>query len=405
MRKVLCQVVGCGPAALGLLVAADRMGVLPQLAGRGGLLFLDRSRNPAALSARRFPYLIDSNSQGADFVRGVRADGAFARVLRGRAGRLLAESRAEQVPLSLVGGFVDGLTDVLKEVLDDGLVCGADITEVRRSADDTWTSVDATGHPIARSPHVVLATGGYEDAARTAARHGIAPRRLIASGELLAGDLREAGRVLYGGGRVAILGGSHSGFSAAALLLDRFGEAVPREGLVLLHRTLALAHTSAHEAELYVPGLAGGLEVCADTGLVNRFHGLRGGARGLCLKAMDGREPRLRLLGAETPQARAVLTEAGLVVHAAGYRTRPVALLDPDGERIDVRAPRGRVAVDERCHVVDSRGLAVEGVQGLGLGYARSDAWGHRRVGINVFHGADAETIVSTLLTRSTTAA
>ncbi|MCE0445659.1 hypothetical protein LT493_13480 [Streptomyces tricolor] len=40
----------------------------------------------------------------------------------------------------------------------------------------------------------------------------------------------------------------------------------------------------------------------------------------------------------------------------------------------------------------------VPGVFGLGLGYARSDSWGRRRVGINTFHGEDAERIVSQVL-------
>ncbi|MYU12623.1 hypothetical protein GTZ78_18450, partial [Streptomyces sp. SID8361] len=61
MKKALCQVVGFGPAALGVALAADRGGVLEQFLGEG-LVFLDRDTTRRPPGGRRLPYLIESNS-------------------------------------------------------------------------------------------------------------------------------------------------------------------------------------------------------------------------------------------------------------------------------------------------------------------------------------------------------
>ncbi|MEU2061848.1 hypothetical protein [Streptomyces sp. NPDC013455] len=384
--------IGCGPAALGLALAADRRDALPRLLA-GGVEFLDRSPSPTALDGLRFPFLIDANSVGGDFLAGVRPDGTFAAALRGRAGRLLRERHDRQVPLPLVGEFVNDLSRAVEDVLPHGFRYGADVRAVRRNRDGSWTSVDRSGAALVTSESVVLATGGYEDTREVSEAYGIPPGRVIGSAELMSGRLDEAARVLRAGGRIALLGGSHSGFAAAGLLLDRFGDAIPPGGLVLVHRDLALSYTDPAEAGSVPPELAGRLETCPESGVINRFHGLRSGPRELCLRALRGREPRLTLRHTASAGARSALAEAGLVVHALGYRTRAVPLFDRWGERI----PTGdrTVRVDDACRVLDAGHDAVPGVFGIGLGYARCDAWGRRRVGINTFHGEDAERIVS----------
>ncbi|MFF9812336.1 hypothetical protein [Streptomyces sp. NPDC014006] len=388
---VLCQVIGCGPAALGLALAADRRGELPRLVSEG-LAFLDRAPTPAALSGLRFPFLIDANSVGKDFLAGVRPDGIFATALHGRAGELLRERHDRQVPLALVGEFMNDLSRAVEAVLPDGFTYGADVREIRRNRDGSWTSVDSAGSALVTSGAVVLATGGYEDTQQASHRYGIPPGRLIGSAQLMSGRLDEAARVLRAGGRIAILGGSHSGFAAAELLLDRFGDGIPEGGLVLVHRSISLAYADRAEADSVPPALAGRLETCPESGVINRFHGLRSGPRELCLRALQGREPRLTLCHTGSDDARGVLAEAGLVVHALGYRTRAVPVFDQWGERIPMAD--GAVQVDDECRIVDAGHHAVPGVFGIGLGYARCDAWGRRRVGINTFHGEDGERIV-----------
>lgn len=394
VNGVLCQVIGCGPAALGLALAADRRDELPRLMAEG-LEFLDRSPTRADLSSLRFPFLIDANSVGKDFLVGVRPDGIFAPALHGRAARLLRERHDRQVPLALVGEFMNDLSRSVESTLPNGFTYGADVREIRQNRDGSWTSVDGTGSELVTSESVVLATGGYEDTRQPAHRYGIPLSRLMGSAELMSGRLDEAARVLRTGGRIAILGGSHSGFAAAALLLDHFGDGIAHGGLVLVHRNISLSYADLAEADSVPPALIGRLETCPESGVINRFHGLRAGPRELCLRALQGHEPRLTLCHTGSDHTRTVLAEAGLVVHALGYRTRAVPLFDQWGERIPMAD--GTVRVDDECRVLDRGHNAVPEVFGIGIGYARSDAWGRRRVGINAFHGEDAERIVSGL--------
>ncbi|WP_078624653.1 hypothetical protein [Streptomyces monomycini] len=399
MSKVLCQVIGCGPAAMGLPVAADRVGELSRFLNEG-VRFLDRAPDAAALNRLRFPFLIDANSVGGDFIAGVRRDGVFARAVDARAGSLLQEHHDRPVPLSLVGEFMNDLSRTVEEALPGGFLYAADTRAIHRGADGSWTSTDRAGAPLVTSESVVLATGSYEDTGRIAARYGIVPSRLIGSAELLAGRLDEAERVLRGGGRITIIGGSHSGFATAELLLARFGDTIAHGGLTLIHRGLSLAYTDLTETEELPPGAACRLEACPESGMVNRFHGLRAGPRGLCLRTLRGHEHRLILCETGSVAARAALAYADLVVHSAGYRTRQVPLYDQWGERIPMS--EGTTAVDDRCRVLDSDLRVVPGVFGLGLGYARTDVWGRRRVGVNTFHGEDAEQVLSEVLAPAT---
>lgn len=127
---------------------------------------------------------------------------------------------------------------------------------------------------------------------------------------------------------------------------------------------------------------------------MNRFHGVRAGPRELCLLALYGREPRLLLCESGSPVAHHALVEG------AWWGTRPATApaacpFLATGACPWLRPSMGTVVV--HCRVFDKH-LEVAGVFGLGLGFGPSDVWGRRRVGINTFHGAGSESVVSQLL-------
>jgi hypothetical protein len=289
---------------------------------------------------------------------------------------------------------MNDLTYCLEGLLPGAIRYGAEVAGLRRDPDGTWITTDREGNDLVASETVVLATGGREDTAETAARYGIDPRRLIASGALLGGSLEDAGLILRAGGRVTVLGGSHSGFAAAGLILDRFGAYARPGTLAVVHRGLAFAYAGVDQIGPPHPTAHRPPEVCGETGMVNRFHGLRGGPRALCERALGGAEPRLRLHREGTAGARDAVAGADLVVHATGYRTEQVPTTGRFGEPIPLRARAGTVAVDDSCRVLIGDGGVLPGVYGLGLGYARSDERGHSKVGINLFHGTDADRII-----------
>ncbi|MYU18235.1 hypothetical protein GTZ78_48045, partial [Streptomyces sp. SID8361] len=336
--------------------------------------------------------LIESNSAAADFLCAVDPAGAFTEPLAGPAARLLRERADRHVPLAVAGAFLDDLAQAVAETAPDNMI-RADVASLRRGADGAWTSSTADGRPLVTSRFAVLATGGHEDTARTARGYGISPSRVLPSGEVLSGGLTHLAGRLRAGGRIAVLGGSHSAFAAAALLLDCLGDQAPRHGIHLVHRTLALGHPGHREADVQADVPAMSWETCPETGVVNRFHGLRGVARELCLRVLDGSEDRL-VFHDGTYAPPDILTRADLVIHAAGYCTRQVPVYDADGCPVPLGRSKGTVVVDDECRVTGADGAVIPGLFGLGLGYARRDAYGRRRVGVNVFHGTDADHIV-----------
>lgn len=400
----LVQVIGFGPATLGLPLAADRMGELRSIATHG-MAFVDRAISPAVLRTSRFPFLIESNSPARDFVAGVDPAGRFGDVLDRPAGRKLVEHGERRVPLQHVGEYLADLADEITGWLNgttSGIRYGREVRRVRQNADGTFTSLCTAGRPVLRSHTVVLATGATEDTAR----HGVPGDRLVPSARLLAGDLDQVEQAVRAGRPVVIVGGSHSGFAAVGLVLARYGGAVRPGQITVVHREIALSFSSV--AELTAAGPLTEAPpmkrpvVCPETGVVNRFSGLRGAARQLCLAVLARAEDRVRLCPAGTAEARQAIAEAAVVVHASGYRGTTPEVVEADGTPVPLGREHGCIAVDEACRVLGPRG-PLAGVHGLGIGFARRDAGSERRVGINVFHGQDAEDIVRSLLVRAST--
>jgi len=400
----LVQVIGFGPATLGLPLAADRMGELGRIAAHG-MAFVERAISPAVLRSSRFPFLIESNSPARDFVAGVDPAGRFGDVLDRPAGRKLVEHGERRVPLQHVGEYLADLADEITDWLHSTtgeIRYGREVRQVRRNADGTFTSLCTADRPVLRSHTVVLATGATEDTAR----HGVPGDRLVPSARLLAGDLDQVEHTVRAGRSVVILGGSHSGFAAADLVLARCGGAVRPGQITVVHREIALGFSGV--AELATAGLLAKMPpmkppvVCPETGAVNRFSGLRGAARQLCMAVLARTEDRVRLCPVGTVEALQAIAGAAVVVQASGYRGTAPEVVEADGTPIPLEREHGRISVDEACKVLGPHG-PVAGVHGLGIGFARRDDSGERRAAINVFHGQDAENIVGSLLVRAST--
>jgi hypothetical protein len=400
---LLAQVIGFGPAALGLPLAADRTGNLSALAARG-LAFVDRERSAAVMRTTRFPYLVESNSTAADFLAAVHPAGRFAPVMHGPAGRALAERAGEPVALRVVGQYLAALAESITSWLREGageIIYGQEIRWIRRAGDGTFTSLTADLRPVLRSQAVVLATGAREDTHHFSGRLGVDPARVVGSADILMGQLESAVRVAGAGGRIVIIGGSHSGFSVAGLLL-RHCATLDEAQITIVHRGITLAFPSLAAMSRSPWGALSPPTVCPDTGMVNRFRGLRNRARELCTAALCGTERRIRLCEAASPQAASALAEAALIVYAAGYRSTTPDLIDDDGTPIPLPPTSGYVAVDDQCHVLGPDG-PVPDLYGIGIGFARISRYGERRAALNFFHGPDAEDIVRALMQPVTT--
>jgi hypothetical protein len=386
MNELQMQVVGFGVAGLGLAVASDRTGELERWLD-AGVVFLERGT--AELQWRSLNYAINSNSAAADFLAAVRPDGLFAAALQGVHGRALAAYGQEPVPLRLAAEFFDDVAHALRSALArharSAIRYHSTVARLVIDGPDRVSSYDAHGRLLAQSACAVLATGGEQDP-RSAGALRIGSELLL-RGE--ADDLIEA--ALQCDGPIVIAGASHSGFSCADYLLQRYGSRLAPGRIVVLWRH-PVRQFYASLANARAAGLSDE-HCCVDpaTGQVNRLSGIRGDARTLCQRVLAGAEPRVRLL------AEAAANEAGpsaLAVYAGGYAPRQVPLFDGAGRALRLARSRANLLTTGTGNLVTADGVVLRNLYGLGLGHAMSGTDGPQ-VGVNFFHGAASEAILA----------
>ena len=392
------QVVGFGAAALGVPLAADRRTQLSMLL-EAGIVFIDAHPSLEAIARNRFPFHIESNSPGQDFLHAISPRHAFADVLSSAAAVSIRRHSHGPVPLRDVGALLNELSRSIvakcSQHTRSGVLVGRDVATIQVTGDGRFISHDRWRRPIARSSRLVLATGGLETPSDES---DLAPyrQRGIPASDVLSGraDVHET---LLGGRRpLVIVGSAHSAFACALYLLRMYPSSFDRGGIEIWCREVHLHYRSPAEAKR--EGYAHGLEaVCTSSQEVHRFSGLRGTAKGLYQRATRGEEGRVRLCRADPHALCRRLAGTDVFVLAAGFRTRTIPIYAPSGREIVLARSGNFVRVDERCRLLDANGKVVPGALGLGLGYARARGV-DRYVGVNFFHGSDADAVLEQVL-------
>ncbi|MEU6021888.1 hypothetical protein [Micromonospora sp. NPDC047134] len=376
------QVIGFGAAALGIPIAADRQGRLTDLLGRGCVFF--DSRRPREWTSLGYDIL--SNSAGADFLVGIDPAGAFAEALDTPQARSLLAAGTRPVPLPTASVFLHDLAGRVAEHLaglGDEVRFGSRVDHIVVEPGGVFRSHDAQGRTLARSRHAVLAVG--------AAPRPAGAGWLTSEAFLRGHCLTHAKTAVAEGHRIRIVGGSHSAFSVAGMVLREWGDELTT-GQVWIDARRPVRLYGANLKDRHSPADV----VDPDTGEVNRFCGLRGPARDLYQAVVRGDERRVLLTeggGEPRPAVRPELT-----VSAQGYRARPVPVRTEQGE---VLVGPTDPAVDRDGRLLDARtGNPVPGLFALGLGYrhiAPDGTAGYPRAALNIFHGDAADRILATL--------
>ena len=110
------QVVGFGPSALGLFLAADRRGLADGLLERG-VLVVERARSRRAAQDARLPFIIQSNSPASDFLGGIDRLHRYAAVRGCASTTVLSRAGRSTVPLRDVGQFLKVLSELIESDL------------------------------------------------------------------------------------------------------------------------------------------------------------------------------------------------------------------------------------------------------------------------------------------------
>jgi hypothetical protein len=204
-------------------------------------------------------------------------------------------------------------------------------------------------------------------------------RNIMSSDDLMTSDgIDRAKQVLDAqrGRPIVILGGSHSGYSAASMLIQLLPpETLAASGIVVLQRRQPpIFYPSAAEAvaDGYTVRIG---DICARTKRVNRLGGLRGDGREMWRRingrpgvAVENRVVCHDLSEYRAAKLRSILEDAALVVTALGYRAATLPIFDSSGSRMSLQADHGGPAVDSDCRLLLEQGCPIPGVFGLGLG-------------------------------------
>jgi hypothetical protein len=382
---------GGGPATLGAFVCAARTGRLDELLDRG-VLVVERGRALGGGSLRH--YEISSNSLAVAFLEGldeVPPGGMFDRVREAPATVELRRLSGVHAPLKVAGAFLDSLGGAVSDILERHPKCAVlretSVTEVLDADDGAAVTTMNGARNVIPGGKAVIAMGGR-------APDGLEKLELVPGLSLRphAQKLRHASAVfddriglpeplvdaVRTSGKVAVVGGSHSAWSIAWVVLNdpqfRSPAGDPPQ-VTLLHRSpIRLFYLTPEEANAERYPFDPERDVCPVSGRVNRVAGLKGDARELARRALglaDGEVP-IRLLpvgpSADRRATAAVLEEAGLVVAATGYRPRLPAIRAHGGQSVEPARSSAGLAVTDRAEVLATSGEPLTNVLAYGLG-------------------------------------
>lgn len=388
-------IFGAGPGGTGPLVWAAQIGALRSWLN-AGVMLVDRSD---AIGGTIGGYIINSDTLGGvylEFLASRSAREVFEPLVRDPTTRELEHMRHGYPPLRAVGRYFQRFGMNLAQFIADSdggeFVPRASVRTLSYRPDGALTAEIAEangGTTRVTAKSVIMALGGRHDWVSPRDRE-ILPgvnladcpaAKVMPSEQLFTAEGRQRAAAVLGAAssrRVVILGGSHSGFSAAWVMTALMPEVAfgPGDIRILMRREPPIFYENREAAETdgYPVSSA---DICPRTLRVNRLGGLRSDGRDLWRRLTRRRdtEPEERVVmmplrepALSSATLRQYLDDAALIVTAFGYRARTVPVFDADGRRVALNADRGGQAVNSDARVLDAGGKPLANLFGIGLG-------------------------------------
>jgi hypothetical protein len=381
--------VGGGAAGISLLVSAMKYNRLKELLD-GGFVWVEEQ---SAYGGRLGGYSINSNSKAGAFVEDLESFGAcdFKQIMSLASVRYLVDKRCESVPLTSVGKYLEDLGRQLAEIVRaHGGVCllGSKALKIvhlgsgfELQLHDALTNTNNSF----RTNKLVLALGGQQQSLASylnsitniSRLHPFLEDKLLLTERLLSSNFRAENLkgIVRNNGPIVIIGGSHSAFSSAWVLLNLISSPdennCNREIRILHRQPIKVQYQSVHEARENGYSFCPREDVCFETGKVNRYGGLYEDAKKLYLDILSGAEKRVALFSMSEisqEQYEEWLIESSIVIPAFGYISHTLPICNAQGELIDLKLNHlGGVVMDEKSHPQSVAGEKVENLYHMGL--------------------------------------
>jgi hypothetical protein len=387
---------GGGPAATGVVVAAATDGRLAELLSHG-ICVLEQGEviGPGALGH----YPISANTRGITFLRSLETappPSVLAPVLTDPATQALARLRHLFPHLPLVGRHLESMGRAVRAAVQSQPGCAVvtrhTVREVRLR---TGGGVVVSAQPVGGGPSVTVTADHAVIAMGARPRSGLDELTLLPGVDLvpysdkvchaaallddrieLSARLR---RAIADAGEVVVVGGSHSAWSSAWMLLHdaglRTSDGRPPTVTVLHRSAIRFFFWTTTQARAAGYPFDEATDVCPQTGMVHRHGGLRADAHALAWSATrdgqhDGPVRAIALLDEPRPRAAAerALERAGAIIAAVGYVPALPSLRWPDGRPLQLASDVHGARVTERAQLIAADGTVLPQLLALGLG-------------------------------------
>lgn len=386
-------ILGGGPAGTGPLLWAARHGWLDAWLDSGVALVEQAEELGGSLGE----YPLNADSRGTSFLEcldGPACAPFLAELRTDPVVRDLERFRAAHPRLALVGRFERRVGAALLAEFDrhpnSRAFTGTRAVAIRLQGDGSVavsTAARDGRRAVVRAASAVVALGGRPNASWSTIEiaHGVSlgqwRDKIVSSHRLLTrGGAEEVARRLARANRsprVVILGGAHSAFASAWMLLERIAQedfgCFGAHGIQILHRSEPRPTYGSRDearADFYEFSEA---DVCRATGRVHRLAGLQGDGRHVWrrMHGKPGTQPDDRAVampigGLSRTQLLRLFGEADLIIPALGYRLATLPIYDARGRPVPLAQDGPAVGANARVLAADGR--PIPGVFGVGLG-------------------------------------
>jgi hypothetical protein len=208
--------------------------------------------------------------------------------------------------------------------------------------------------------------------------------------------------------KVCIVGGSHSSFSVAWLLLNKLkkGFFQPKD-ITILHRSpIRLYYLNKRDADM-----DGADSTRTDrSGCINTFTGLREDSKNLYKDIRNGKETRIRMYQVNKTSSQSLVNKAyessAAIIWSCGYTSRMIPILDATGQNVSFQEESGVIKLDLKARLQQTKAkenyAPTKNIFGVGLGFSlrsQVDEMGTetRADGVTVYHRRGATLVLAGL--------
>lgn len=332
--------------------------------------------------------------------------------------------KGQSIPLKNLDIYYQKLGDLLKAYLESEKKCeffmNSKVTKIMKLDNGTFRIFIEGQKDTLVSRRVIIATGGTPKNvshdtlfSRTISLKKFSKKIIHSDALLKSGIPEDLSQELTNKSKVVILGGSHSAFSAAHLLLNSgTGLSLNAGDIEIWSKSLPKIYFPSSEDAIshgYTDFTAD--DICPVTKKLYRLAGLRMDGRDLYMK-MSGlthsqKEERviLKCYKDQIKEMEKSLKDATLIVLAFGYKLNIFPLLTETNNFIELQGEETNHWVNHKCEMLDTKGRVISGLYATGLatGFIPSGTLGGepsftgQTNGIWYYQNAIADQIISNL--------